>query len=178
MVRVVAFLRAINVGGRTVKKEKLKDIFVALGFRDVETFKQSGNVIFESDFANLDEVETRIEKMLLKALGYEVPAFLRTVAYLEDLVRSSPEVKDEKTSLMVTLLPGQAPGPLLPLPLTIPKSKAEIVSASDSEVFSLTHGGGEGGLPNPFLESRLKVKATTRNMNVIREIVRNYGRTP
>lgn len=39
----------------------------------------------------------------------------------------------------------------------------------------MTHGGGEGGLPNPFLEFKLKVKATTRNLNVIREIVEKYG---
>ena len=40
--------------------------------------------------------------------------------------------------------------------------------------FSVTHGGGEGGMPNPYLESKLKVKATTRNMNIIRGIIENY----
>jgi hypothetical protein len=45
-----------------------------------------------------------------------------------------------------------------------------------TEVFSVTHGGGEGALPNPYVESRLKVKATTRNMNVIKEIVEKFGR--
>ena len=38
----------------------------------------------------------------------------------------------------------------------------------------MTHGGGEGGLPNPFLESKLKLKATTRNMNIIAEIVEKF----
>ena len=59
--------------------------------------------------------------------------------------------------------------------MTIPKSTAAIVSVSGSEAFSLTHGGGEGALPNPFLESKLKVKATTRNMNIIREIAVKYS---
>jgi hypothetical protein len=43
------------------------------------------------------------------------------------------------------------------------------------EVFSVTHGGGEGALPNPFLEVKLKVKATTRNLNTIREILEKHG---
>jgi len=73
------------------------------------------------------------------------------------------------------MLPCPVPRPRLQLPLTIPKSGAEILSARGSEVFSVTHGGGEGALPNPFLESKLKVKATTRNLNIIREIVQKYS---
>ncbi len=62
----------------------------------------------------------------------------------------------------------------LKLPLAIPKSTAQIISAKDGEVFGVTHGGGEGGLPNPFLEAKLKVKATTRNLNTITEIVEKF----
>jgi len=65
----------------------------------------------------------------------------------------------------------------LPLPLTIPKSNAEIYLFSGSEFFSFAHGDGEEGLPNPFLETMLQVKATTRKMNVIKELLRNSVRT-
>jgi len=58
--------------------------------------------------------------------------------------------------------------------LTIPKSTAQIIAVRDCEVLSVTHGGGEGGLPNPFLESKLKLKATTRNMNTIAEILEKF----
>jgi hypothetical protein len=64
----------------------------------------------------------------------------------------------------------------LQFPLTIPKSTAVVISAKGSEVFSVTHGGGEGALPNPFIESKLKLKATTRNINIIREIVEKYDK--
>jgi len=64
------------------------------------------------------------------------------------------------------------------LPLTIPKSTAQVTSACGMEVFSVTHGGGEGALPNPFIESALKAKATTRNLNIIREIVEKFGSPP
>jgi uncharacterized protein (DUF1697 family) len=173
MSRVVAFLRGINVGNHMVKKEKLQEAFVALGFQSVITYKQSGNIIFETEIGDMGEVRARIEGKLRKVLGYEVPVFLRTIPQLKSIVEKNSRPVSEGTSLQVTLLPGPASKPALPL--IIPNSTAEVVSSSGSEFFSLTHGGGEGALPNPFLESKLKVKTTTRNMNVLREIVEKFG---
>ncbi|MCX6027691.1 MAG: DUF1697 domain-containing protein [Chloroflexi bacterium] len=48
MPRSIAFLRAINVGGHTVKMDRLRQIFESLGFSNVETFIASGNVVFET----------------------------------------------------------------------------------------------------------------------------------
>jgi uncharacterized protein (DUF1697 family) len=178
-MQLVAFLRGINVGGRVAKKEELLKAFASAGCRNVEAFRQSGNVIFETNSANLGAVTGRIEDELRKTLGYDVPVFIRTFNHLEKLAEKGSRYREEEgTSLLVTFLPASTPSPTLSLPLTIPKSAAEIVSAYGSEVFSLTHGGGEGGLPNPFLESKLKVKTTTRNMNVVKEIVQKYGRSP
>jgi uncharacterized protein (DUF1697 family) len=178
-MQLVAFLRGINVGGRVAKKEQLLKAFASAGCRNVEAYRQSGNVIFETNTANLGAIAGRIEDQLRKTLGYDVPVFIRTFDSLQKLVEKGARNRvDEGTSLLVTLLPSSAPNPILSLPMTIPRSAVEIVSASGSEVFSLTHGGGEGGLPNPFLESKLKVKTTTRNMNVIKEIVEKYGRNP
>ena len=72
MPRFVAFLRGINVGGRTVKKEMLQEAFTSLGFQNVSTYKQSGNVIFEADSENVEEIRRRIEIKLLNLLGYNV----------------------------------------------------------------------------------------------------------
>ena len=70
MERLVAFLRGINVGGRTVVKERLKDAFTSLGFQQVSTYKQSGNVVFETDTVNIHEIEDKIEDKLRSMLGY------------------------------------------------------------------------------------------------------------
>lgn len=78
MKRYIAFLRAINVGGHTVKMDNLKKIFEENGFSDVETFIASGNVIFNSDALDSSELERRIESALAGALGYEVVTFLRS----------------------------------------------------------------------------------------------------
>jgi uncharacterized protein (DUF1697 family) len=177
MFRFVAFLRGINVGGHIVVKEKLQEAFTSLGFQNVFTYKQSGNVVFEADFADPQKVKAKIEEKLASALGYQVVVFLRTFSQLEGIISldSFKSQSVEGTSFLVTFLsfvPSTFP---LQLPLTIPKSTAQVISAVDTEVFSVTHGGGEGALPNPFLESKLKVKATTRNLNIIREIIKKYS---
>jgi uncharacterized protein (DUF1697 family) len=175
MTRVVAFLRAINVGGHVVKKEQLLKAFESAGFRDATPYKQAGNVIFESDDADLDGARVRIEKKLRSSLGYDVEVFVRSIPDLRRLVEKEPRAKADVMSSLVTFLPSSTPNPLPRLPIVIPKSTAEVVSSTRREAFSLTHVMGEGGLPNQFLESQLKAKTTTRNMNVIREIVKKFG---
>ena len=173
MTRFVAFLRGINVGGRIAVKGKLKEAFISLGYQNVCTYKQSGNVIFESETADTREIKAEIEEKLCSLLGYQVPVFLRTIPQLKSIIEldSFKNQNREGTSFLVTFLTSAPANFPLQLPTTIPKSTAQIIAASGTEVFSVTHGGGEGALPNPFLESKLKVKATTRNLNVICEIV-------
>src|SRR5262245_28636766 len=78
MPRYIAFLRAINVGGHTVKMDHLRSLFEAMGFRNVSTFIASGNVIFESKSKNPRAIEKQIEGHLRELLGYEVVTFVRT----------------------------------------------------------------------------------------------------
>ena len=73
----VAFLRAVNVGGRIVKMTELKRIFEAAGLDEVSTFIASGNVIFRSA-RSADKLAPHIEGALQKALGYTVTTILRT----------------------------------------------------------------------------------------------------
>ena len=78
MPRYIAFLRAVNVGGRIVKMDELREHFADAGFNEVETFIASGNVIFSSTTKSTAAVEQTIEKHLKKALGYDVATFVRT----------------------------------------------------------------------------------------------------
>jgi uncharacterized protein (DUF1697 family) len=176
MVRFVVFLRAINVGGHVVNKTKLQEAFASLGYLNVSTLKQSGNVIFETNKEDASEIKKKVEAKLHELLGYDVAAFVRTIPQLKAIVdfEAFKGVDKLGSSFLVTFL---ADAPLefsLKLPLTIPKSKAQIISVKGKEVFSVTYGGGEGGLPNPFLESKLKLKTTTRNMNTIVEILEKF----
>jgi uncharacterized protein (DUF1697 family) len=80
VARYVAFLRAVNVGGRIVKMDELRRIFEAIELTEVETFIASGNVIFSTVTKSTPALEQTIEGRLKKALGYDVPTFVRSVA--------------------------------------------------------------------------------------------------
>lgn len=176
MIRFIAFLRGINVGGRIVKKDTLQETFASLGFQNVSTYRQSGNVIFDTNKVDVAEIKSEIEKRLRKNLGYEVSVFIRSLAQLKSMLEFQPFQDQEKegASFLVTFLPNSSTNFSLSLPSTIPKSTAQIIAVKDTEVYSVTHGGGDGALPNPFLESKLKTKTTTRNVNVIQELIERF----
>jgi uncharacterized protein (DUF1697 family) len=177
LAQFVAFLRAVNVGGHNaVKKERLREIFGSLGFANVSVYKQSGNVIFETDLTDTDIIQKRIQKELSKLLGSDIGVFVREMSHLNRIVKSNPfkGVNAEGASFLVTFMFSQ-PSSII-FPLRIPSSKAEVILIRGREAFSVTHGHGEGGKPNPFLESKFKTQATTRNLNILREIVSTYSK--
>jgi len=91
MFRFIAFLRAINAGrGRTVKMQVLRGVFQSLGFSKVATFIASGNVMFETTTKKTKALETKIEKALHEALGYEVRTFIRGEAELTKIANYHP----------------------------------------------------------------------------------------
>ncbi len=90
MTQYVAFLRAINVGGHTVKMDALRGLFASLGFPSVETFIASGNVLFESPARDGAALERQIETELRRALGYDVAAFIRTDGELKAIADYRP----------------------------------------------------------------------------------------
>lgn len=85
MAKIVAFLRAINVGGHTVKMDVLRGLFTQMGFTQVSTFIASGNVIFETPRSDLAGLEAQIEAHLAANLGYPVATFLRGAADLVEV---------------------------------------------------------------------------------------------
>jgi uncharacterized protein (DUF1697 family) len=176
MTRFVAFLRGINVGGHIVVKATLEKVFNDLGFNNVCVYKQSGNVIYESSEA-ADGLATKIEAGLKAAVGFEVPVFIRTLTQLKELVASDPfrGQNGEGSSFLVTFLTAKPKEFSFQFPVTIPKSTAQVIGACGAEVFSVTHGGGEGALPNPFIEKSLKCRATTRNLHIIEEILSKFS---
>jgi uncharacterized protein (DUF1697 family) len=88
--RSIAFLRAINVGGHTVKMDRLRTLFTELGFANVATYIASGNVIFETPKMSTHTLETQIEQHLQHALGYEVITFVRTAPELAAIAAYTP----------------------------------------------------------------------------------------
>lgn len=88
--RYVALLRAINVGGHTVKMDALRKHFAKMGFANVETFIASGNVLFDAPKVAPAKLEAQIAMELERILGYAVDTFVRTGAELADIIRHQP----------------------------------------------------------------------------------------
>src|SRR5689334_2372423 len=88
--RYAAFLRGMNVGGRRITNEDLRSCLSDLGFRDVECFRASGNVVFAGTRHPAETVRTRIEQGLAVSLGYPVPAFVRTAEEVLEISRERP----------------------------------------------------------------------------------------
>ncbi len=107
MGRYVAFLRGMNVGGHRITNVELCAHFGAMGFRDVSSFLASGNVVFDAARGAPDAVAGRIEQGLCRALGYDVPTFLRTADEVTAIARRDVFAEDvgrEGGKLQVALL--------------------------------------------------------------------------
>ena len=105
MPKYVAFLRAINVGGRVVKMDRLRALFGELGHVNVETFIASGNVLFDSTSKSVPALEKKIEAHLRAALGYEVATLVRPLADLAAIAEGHAFVDvDEAHTILIGFL--------------------------------------------------------------------------
>ena len=180
MPKYVAFLRAINVGGHLVKMDYLRTLFEELAFTNVETFIASGNVIFDSKSANTGALEKKIEKHLLKALGYEVATFVRSIDDVERIVCAQPfsaaEVDRDGTILYVGFL-AESPSEESRRELVKCSNKFNDFAINDREVFWLCRVKfSETDFSGGRLEKILKMKTTLRNANTPQRIVAKYGK--
>lgn len=174
---LIAFLRAINVGGRTVKMDELRRLFEAMGFSGVETFIASGNVIFETTVQPGRLLEQRIEDRLREALGYSVSAFLRSPAELNDIIRCQafPQpAMDAAAALNVAFL-STAPDPASVKKLMACRTDIDDFNVLGREVFWLCREKQSlSTFSNTVLEKTLGMPATMRGISTLQKLVAKY----
>ncbi|MCR8634553.1 DUF1697 domain-containing protein [Paenibacillus radicis (ex Xue et al. 2023)] len=94
MTIYMAFLRGINVSGHNmIKMSELKTMFEALGFGRVQTYINSGNVLFESE-EGVETLQLRIENEIKTVFGFTISVMLRTDKELQQIIENSPFVPD------------------------------------------------------------------------------------
>lgn len=175
MPKYVAFLRAINVGGHTVKMDHLRRLFEELGFSNVETFIASGNVVFDSPSKNTKSLEKKIEGHLQKALGYRVDTFLRTTAELAEIATYKP-FKDADGHTLFIVFIADLPSAKIVQTLLACDTKADAFHSQGREVYWLCRGKFlDSEFSGAKLEKTLGMAATVRNANTIRRIVAKYS---
>ena len=170
-MRYAAFLRGINVGGhKQVKMEDLRKAFESLKFKNVKTYINSGNVLFDSEEKS-DLIRKEIKDKLNKLLGYEIEVFIQNIKQLKNIIKLNPFKKAKKDEMKyATFLPSGLR--ISKLPISSQDNDVEVFFIKNDIAFSLSRKvKGKYGFPNGFIEKKFKVSATTRNWNTINKII-------
>ena len=179
MSTYVAMLRGINVSGqKLIKMADLKAHMEELGFNNLQTYIQSGNMVFDLEQSSTQDLEKLIHSKILETYGFEVPVIVRTPDDLEEIIENNPfhrEAQLDPRRVLVTFLSG--------LPSTDRVEELQKLDHSPEQwrlrnaniYFHAPNGYGKAKMNNNFFEKKLKVQATTRNwktVNILAEMAR------
>ena len=182
MTTYISMLRAINVGGqKKITMDALRGLYAGLGFGNVQSYVQSGNVVFDSAEPE-DALAGQIEAHIEQAFGFNVLVFVRSAPYFQRIIAANPFVKagedpgntiqgdpgntiqGDPAKLHVTFLysPADLGG------LSLPAAGDDQFAPGEGAVYLFCPNGyGKTRLSNDFFERKLKVPATTRNWNTV-----------
>ncbi len=175
----IALLRGINVSGqKKIKMADLRKLLNEAGLEKLQTYIQSGNLVFGHSGAEPEALARRIEQSILEHYGFEVPTLVKTRAGFGYLLQHNPFAGDgrrEEKGLYVTFL-YDSPSPEQVETLKKPDlSPEEYVIDGDYIFLYFPDGYGRAKMNNNFFESKLKVNATTRNWRTVNKLYEMAG---
>lgn len=172
MASYIALLRGINVGGKAqVKMADLRKTLEKCGFDDFKTYIQSGNIVFKNTSASTESLAKKIHKAIKTDFDLEVPVLVWSLPDFKSILEASPYLGQENNRQYFVLLEK-------PAAVELVKAFEEIVfeheecTITDTCVYLSCHNGyGNAKLNNNLLERKLKVCATTRNLNTMHKLI-------
>jgi len=174
MKTYIALLRGINVSGQ--KKIKMADLRNALGkagLEDVQTYIQSGNIIFKDIEKDKEGLLNKIKNKIYETFTFDVPVQVFTAEEIQKIYNSNPFLKkgnvDIKT-LHVTLLEGSPETEHIASLQSVESNEDEYRIAGHTIYLHCPNGYGRTKLTNTFFEKKLKTSATTRNWKTIEKL--------
>lgn len=181
MPRHIAFLRAINVGGRNVKMDRLRRLFGDMGFTNVETFIASGNVIFDAPDTDTVALERVIRDGLLSGLGFHVDTFVRTPAELAAVAAAWPFDDGERAAVIeghnmhyITFL-GATPDEAARQRVLAHATDVDSFHIDGREVYWLCRRSlGDSTFSAALLERALRMPGTQRNARTVVKMAAKY----
>jgi uncharacterized protein (DUF1697 family) len=176
--RLIAFLRAINVGGHTVKMDRLRALFAELDFANVETFIASGNVIFEAPEQATATLEKQIERHLQESLGYEVKTFIRSTIELAEIATYQPfpkaDLEADGNSLYIAFLAASPTDEAQQKLLTF-RSEIDDFHVHEREIYWLCRKRmSDSTFSGALLEKTIGMPATMRNVTTVKRLTAKY----
>lgn len=171
----VTLLRGINVSGqKPIKMVDLCKLYQSLGFDNVTSYIQSGNVIFSSKKNGPVRIKESIEKLINKQFDFDVPVEIRTNFELKNVIENFPynrlDADEDGTKYLVAFLskdPGKVSANDIKKHVFLP----ERLTVIGREVYlHCPMGSGKSKLSNSFIEKKLGVDATTRNWKTVKKL--------
>ncbi|MCZ8522026.1 MULTISPECIES: DUF1697 domain-containing protein [Paenibacillus] len=180
MAKYIALLRGINVSGqKIIRMEELRELLESMGLRQVRTYIQSGNAVFHTEEESPGALAEQIAGKLKSHFGFEVGVIVRTPEALEEALAANPfttgasagteeEVQAKRYYSFLEKVPD---GDAVDRLRAYANEVDEYRIAGDVAYILCRGSYGKSQFSNNFLESKLKVMATTRNEATIRKLV-------
>lgn len=178
MTTHLALLRGINVSGHNmIKMEALKTTLENIGFKNVQTYIQSGNVFVDSEEENAASVGFKIKQEIFRAFGHEVPVVMISKADLKNALAKNPFLKEKEVDakklyvafVSVALKSEQIND------LKISQFKPDEATIDGNKIFiKYAVGAGKTRLDQKYIEKKLNLIATIRNWNTVINLLKLY----
>jgi len=171
-MKYISILRGINVSGqKKIRMADLKRLYESLGFKEVVSYIQSGNVLFHSKEEGIPGMISLIEKAIEDSYAFHVPVQVLTGEYLHSIIKDCPfepvdPIEDGK-KVSVTFLASEPDEEKIQEVLSYLKPPDKLIIRGKAVYFYCPGGYGKTKLSNNFLERKLKVVATTRNWKTV-----------
>ncbi len=172
MAKYIALLRGINVSGvKIIKMEDLRAMFTNMGYSAVQTYIQSGNVVFEAASSPIAQLTNSITKGLETALGYHVPIVVVKATTMQAIAKADAFTNTMNTPITakkyVAFLEKKPAKELEAILATLTNPADTYLLQGDVIYIAIDESKGKSLFTNMLLEKKLKLYATTRNWNTV-----------
>lgn len=178
MKTYLALLRGINVSGHNmIKMEVLKNTLENMGFQNVKTYIQSGNVFLDSNEENPAKIAFEIKQEIYRVFGFDVPIIMITKADLQACFTTNNFIKNKEVDtkkLYVAFVSKELKADNIN-DLKMSQFKPDEVQIDTNRIFIKYHiGAGKTRLDQKYIEKKLNLTATIRNWNTVTQLLKMY----
>ncbi|MGV6828983.1 MAG: DUF1697 domain-containing protein [Flavobacteriales bacterium] len=167
----IALLRGINVGGhKKILMKDLKTLFEKQGFNNVQTFIQSGNVVFSTSEAK-ENLSSIISKAILYHYNFEVPVVIKTPLEIKKILEHCPFSEEKKVASYFTLFSTKPKQEQIDHVNHLSFPNEEFLATPHCFYFYCSTGYRKVKMNNNFLERKFKISMTTRNFKTLNKLL-------
>lgn len=172
MKTLIALLKGINVGGhKKVPMAELRELLSDIGYKNVRSYIQSGNVIFETHDKSRMKVENEISKAILNHFGFDVSVLVKTPKELKQIFDDCPFSEEKKTASYFMMLHDIPDEDLVATASEKIYEGEEYKIIKDCIYYFCDKGFGKAKFNANFFERKLNTFATARNYQTMLKLL-------